>query len=225
MSTSAGTRASLGAVLGVCLVLLTCVEVRRVTITFGDRGEGLDGFMCRDSTGTPILTRLEDTTGQMQPAALVVDYIRLGGLPGCRSGQVMSWCSDHSCAPIAEARACVPVQFSPVDGLSRPQLRAAVQDSLRSLGGTALTSDAPDEFVLVRMVGTAQTCAEVERRPDGTLPLFDEAKLVGCVYSCPVLLDELDGDLFLGFETLTDLCEQGVRVCAAGDLHWQPIDL
>lgn len=224
MSASA-TRASLGAVLGVCLVLLACVEARSVTITFGEAGEGLDGFMCRDSTGTPILSRLEDASGQMQPAALVLDFIRLGGLPGCRSGQVVSWCADHPCAPIAEHRACVPVQFSPIDGLSRPQLRAAVLDSLRSLGGTALTPDAPDEFVLVRMVGTAQACGEVERRPDGTLPPFDEARLVGCVYSCPVLLDALEGDLYLGFDTLTDLCEQGVRVCAAGDLHWQPVEL
>ncbi|HVE85386.1 MAG TPA: hypothetical protein VND93_21180 [Myxococcales bacterium] len=219
------TRASVAAVLGLSLLLVTCVEVRQVRITFGDQGEGLDGFMCRDTTGTPILSRLEDGAGQMQPAALVLDFIRLGGLPGCRSGQVMSWCSDHPCAPIAEHRACISVQFSPPDGLSRAELRASIQDALHSLGGTLLTGDAPDEFVLVRLVGTAQSCAEVERQADGTLPVFDEARLVGCVYSCPVLLDALEGDLFLGFDTLTDLCEQGVRVCAAGDLHWQPINL
>lgn len=218
-------RASLAAILALNLVLVTCVEVRRIQITFGEQGEGLDGFLCRDTAGTPILTRLDDGSGQSRPAALVVDFIRLGGLPGCRSGQVVRWCVDHPCAPIAEHRACIEVQFSPLTGLTRPQLRQAVQESLRNMDGTLLSGDAPDEFVLVRVVGTAQTCAEVERRGDGTIPPFDEDRLVGCAYSCPVLLDSLEGDLFLGFETLTDVCEQGVRVCAAGDLHWQPIEL
>jgi hypothetical protein len=210
---------------GLWLLLASCVETRRVELTFGDEGEGLDGFMCRDTSGAPILTRLQDGAGQMQPAALVLDFIHLGGLPGCRSGQVMSWCVDHPCAPISEHRACVSAQFSPAGGLTRAQLRASIQQTMGSLEGTLLTGDAPDEFVLVRLVGTAQTCDELARRPDGTLPPFDDAKLVGCVYSCPVLLDALEGDLFLGFDTLTDLCEQGVRVCAAGDLHWQPIQL
>lgn len=218
-------RAGLGAMLGMGLLLGACVQVREVELTFGDEGEGLDGFMCRDPSGAPILTRLQDGAGQMQPAALVLDFIRLGGLPGCRSGQVVSWCVDHPCAPIAGHRACVSTQFSPVTGLDRPQLRASIQQTMDAMKGTLVTGDAPDEFVLVRLVGTAQSCAEVEQRPDGTLPPFDEPKLVGCVYSCPVLLDALEGDLFLGFDTLTDLCEQGVRVCAAGDLHWQPIEL
>jgi hypothetical protein len=220
-----GKRVSLGVVLALNLVLLTCVQVREVHITFGEQGEGLDGFLCRDTAGTPIVTRLEDGSGLVGQTALVVDFIRLGGLPGCRSGQVVRWCVDHPCAPIAEHRACIEVQFPQVGGLSRSQLRQAIQDSLRQMNGTLLSGDAPNEFVLVRVVGTAQACGEVERRGDGTLPPFDEDKLVGCAYSCPVLLDSLEGDLFLGFETLTDVCEQGVRVCAAGDLHWQPIEL
>ena len=206
------------------LVLLTqCVEVRRVQLTFGEEGEGLDGFLCRDVAGTPILRRLEQMDGTMGPAALVVDFIRLGGLPGCRSGQVVRWCADHTCAPIASHRACIGAQFSPVAGMTRSEMRAAVQQALQDLSGTLLTGDAPDEFVLVRLVGTAQSCADVAARGDGTLPAFDEGRLVGCAYSCPVLLDSLQGDLFLGFETLTDICEQGIRVCAAGDLHWQPV--
>jgi hypothetical protein len=218
-------RATRAAVTGLGLLLASCIEIRQVELTFGDQGEGLDGFMCRDTSGTPILTRLQDGSGQMQPAALVLDFIHLGGLPGCRSGQVMSWCVDHPCAPIPEHRACVSAQFSTAGGLTRQELRASVQQTMSSLEGTLVTGDAPDEFVLVRLVGTAQTCEELARRPDGTLPDFDDAKLVGCVYSCPVLLDALEGDLFLGFDTLTDICEQGVRVCAAGDLHWQPIQL
>jgi len=218
-------RATSVVVTGLGLLLASCVQTRQVELTFGDEGEGLDGFMCRDPAGAPILDRLQDGAGQMLPAALVLDFIRLGGLPGCRSGQVMSWCVDHPCAPIASHRACVEAQFSSVDGLTRPQMRASLQQVMTSLKGTLLTGDAPDEFVLVRLVGTAQSCDQLAQLPDGTLPAFDDSKLVGCVYSCPVLLDSLQGDLFLGFDTLTDLCEQGVRVCAAGDLHWQPIQL
>ena len=39
----------LWAVLGMAL-LGSCVQVREVELTFGEEGEGLDGFMCRDNT-------------------------------------------------------------------------------------------------------------------------------------------------------------------------------
>jgi hypothetical protein len=37
-----------------------------------------------------------------------------------------------------------------------------------------------------------------------------------------VLLDQLEQDVFLGFDTLTEKCAQGVRVCASGSLRWEP---
>ena len=49
-----------------------------------------------------------------------------------------------------------------------------------------------------------------------------DLELVGCAYSCPALLDAVEGDVYLGFDTLTEQCAQGVRVCASGNLRWRP---
>jgi len=83
-----------------------------------------------------------------------------------------------------------------------------------SMKGTLLPGDAPNE---VRAGapggGRCAVLRGVERRQDGTTlppPRRDEAG--GLVYSCPVLLDALEGDLFLGFDTLTDLCSRRARL-------------
>src|SRR6185295_1378314 len=57
-------RATSVVVTGLGLLLASCVQTRQVELTFGDEGEGLDGFMCRDPAGAPILDRLQDGAGQ-----------------------------------------------------------------------------------------------------------------------------------------------------------------
>ena len=37
---------------------------------------------------------------------------------------------------------------------------------------------------------------------------------MGCAYSCPVVLDDLDGSLRLGFATSEPFCAPEVRGCA-----------
>lgn len=204
------------------LVVASCTESRRVGVTFGAEGEGLDGFMCRDKAGSELLDRLVDPSGAVRPANLVVDLIRLGGVPGCRSGQLVKWCAVHECSAIASSRSCVTVNLpADVSTLERPDLRARILDSLRAVSGHSIVEDAPGEFLLLRIIGTAQSCDEMMTSAD-EIPLFDPEQLVGCAYSCPVLIDEVEQDVYLGFETLTAQCEQGVRLCAAQDLHWQP---
>lgn len=199
------------------LLLVGCVETRTVAITFGEDGEGLDGFLCKDGSGQQLLSRVP-SDGK---ASLVVDFVKLGGVPGCRTGQLMKWCQAHDCAPLQRTRSCLDVTL-PAPGAPREELRAAVLASLRASGTRDAIADAPDEFVLVRVVGTTQRCDEVLPSGDGPLPTFDPTKLVGCAYSCPVLFDKVEQDVYLGFETLTAACEQGVRICSDGELHWQP---
>ena len=200
------------------LLLLTgCVETRSVALTFGEEGEGLDGFMCRDSGGQLLLSRLPGDG----KASIVIDFVQLGGVPGCRTGQLMKWCTGHDCRAIQRTRSCVEVTL-PAPGLPREELRAALLSTLRASGPKDALADAPDEFVLVRVVGTTQACDEVLPAGDAPLPEFDVTKLVGCAYSCPVLFDKVEQDVYLGFETLTAQCEQGVRICSDRELHWQP---
>lgn len=202
------------------LMLGACVETRTVAVTFGDNGEGLDGFLCREGTGTPMLKRLEDPSGVPRPASLVIDFVGLQGLPGCRSGQLIRHCTTHDCRPLAPHRACVPLQLPAVGSKTRGELRAAVKASIEQVKAR-LSEDAPAEAVMVRVVGTSQSCQELMSTSGSALPAFDPAQLVGCAYSCPVLLDVHAGELYLGFDTLTEACEQGVRICAAGDLRWR----
>lgn len=199
------------------MLLSSCVETRSVALTFGSEGEGLDGFMCRDSTGTPLLSRLP-SDGK---ASLVVDFVRLGGVPGCRTGQMVKWCATHDCVPIQSTRSCVDVTL-PAPGAPREELRAQLLAAMRASGGAEAISDAPDEFVLVRVVGTTQACDTLLPAGNEPLPAFDKSLLVGCAYSCPVLFDKVEQDVYLGFETLTAMCEQGVRTCSDGQLQWQP---
>jgi hypothetical protein len=207
------------------VLLLACVETRTVSVTFGEEGEGLDGFLCTDASKRRLLERLAaPDAGVAGRASLVVDFVRLGGVPGCRTGQLVKWCAAHECTPIEGGRSCVEVELpTAVASGAREDLRAALLEALRAVRATDITADAPDEFVLLRVVGSAQRCEELlPSSSSPALPAFDADGLVGCAYSCPVLFDAVEQDVYLGFETLVGQCEQGVRVCADGALHWQP---
>lgn len=203
---------------GLLLVLCgaACVPTRTVTVSFGESGEGLDGFLCKDDSGSYLLSRLPPDGA----ASLVFDFVSLSGVPGCRTGQLLQWCKDRHCAPIPSTRGCVPLTL-PAPVVEREDLRAAVRAALRQVNGDEAIADAPDEFVLARVVGTTQTCDELRLRGDGTLPSFDSTKLLGCAYSCPVLFDRVDQDVYLGFDGFVGKCEQGVRICSADELTWQ----
>ena len=119
---------------------------------------------------------------------------------------------------------CVPITLPTVTPMMpREELRAAVLKAMKQAASFGVLNDAPDEFVIVRAVGTLQSCDDLLPAAAAVeLPAFDKKLLTGCAYSCPVLLDRVDQDVYLGFETLTGLCEQGVRTCSDGQLQWQP---
>jgi hypothetical protein len=202
-------------------LLGSCNEVRQVRLTFGEEGEGLDGFLCREDDGDYLLTGAVPPEGGPVPSSLVIDFVRLGGLPGCRSGQLIRWCADHDCAVMPEHRVCLPAPLPDITGLPRPEAREQIREALRSLAGATVASEAPDEFIIVRATATLQPCEELQAS-GAVVPSMNEEELVGCAYSCPALLDAIDGDVYLGFDTLTEQCSQGVRVCASGNLRWRP---
>jgi hypothetical protein len=67
--------------------------------------------------------------------------------------------------------------------------------------------------VMLRVVATTETCDAVEPAA-GTLPSFVSSQLVGCAYSCPVVLASVQGTLALGLPALSDQCETVVDACA-----------
>jgi hypothetical protein len=190
------------------LLLASCEErVRRVSLSFSDDGDGPRGFLCKESAGDDyLLTRALDG-GR---ASLVVDFIRLGGFPLCRPIKLLDWCRENGCEILGGKRACFDLPPLPSDaGEAFEAAATAVSD----LEGSTVTSSAPDEPVLVRVVAVAATCAEVEA---GGLT-FDCAKLMGCANSCPVYLPGVD-DVPLDLDVSGEQCEDAVVVCASADL-------
>ena len=214
-ATSARSHRQAGAFTAFLLVLLAgCAPTRTVSLTFGSEGEGLDGFMCKDDGGRYLLER-RPADGA---ASLVFDFIALQGVPGCRTGQLLEWCKNHDCSPLPAARSCVPVQFEAPDA-DRETLRAQLQQAMRAVRGQEAIGDAPDEFVLVRVVGTTETCEQVLSR--STKEPLVTSQLLGCAYSCPVLLDRVDQAVYLGFDGFVGKCAQGVLICSAEQLSWR----
>ena len=56
----------------------------------------------------------------------------------------------------------------------------------------------------------------VDKGFDAVLQLVgtDFDRLVGCAYSCPVQLDDVDGAIALSLDTLSRMCERDVRACS-----------
>jgi hypothetical protein len=204
------------------LVFIACVQYREVGVDFGKNADGLAGFLCRDTDGGMMLDRLGGDGG-LQTASLVTEIVGIeNGQPGCRTGQLLEWCDEHECKPLAQTRICQTVQLpTGLKGVKREDALKLVRDQIRTLRDKAIVDNAPDEFVILRMVATAQPCSELAANGN-TLPDFDPARLVGCAYSCPTLFDRAESAIYLGFETLTAQCEQGVRICASGKLDWMP---
>ena len=202
------------------LLLLACVQTREVDVTFGSNGEGLDGFLCKAS-GDFVLNRLA-TYADAGPgpttatASLVTDFVRLGGLPGCRTSQLVDWCSTHQCVALPGTRKCNPIRLpTGLDaGTPREDVRDLVQQQFKSLSGDLISNQAPDEIVLLRVIATAASCEEVLASD-----AYDKAKLVGCAYSCPTLFSQVGQDVYLGFDTLVGACEQGLRTCSDNELR------
>lgn len=198
-----------------CALLVSCAPTNTVQLTFGTNGEGLDGFMCRDQNDRLLLERLPEN-GE---ASLVFDFIDLKGVPGCRTGQLVEWCKTRNCVPRPEGRTCAPWSLGGKPAETRALLRAQLGEAMKKVKGHVASPDAPDDFVLVRVVGTTEPCSDIENRPTSE-PLASN-QLLGCAYSCPVLLDRVETSVFLGFDGFVENCSQGVLICSAEKLSWK----
>jgi hypothetical protein len=151
-------------------------------------------------------------------ASVVVDTIRLGGYPRCRATEILNFCAARDCSPIASERRCfdLPRVTVPI----AHDLRADTEKLLNvfhryikeGLKDALVTSDAVDEEVIMRLVGTTETCDELDKK--GSLA-FDPTKLLGCNYSCPIVPTAVRGEVLLDLDALTSFCEPVVRACAA----------
>lgn len=136
-------------------------------------------------------------------------------------------CSKTPCVPIS--RQCFPLDLTLLrDAVDRDGAAASgflletVFEQLQ-VAHALVTPDAPHQELLVRMVTTTLTCAQVAQRPMrlSQWPVEDPATkwgeaIFGCGYAGPLKLDSTHGALFLGLPTLDPVnCVQQAAVCAA----------
>lgn len=156
----------------------------------------------------PLVERAADGKGGAD-VHLIVEYIGLGGTPGCRVAELRGWCSTHACRPIR--RACIAVHLEPGAMASAAAASKAISEGFAA-GGT-IDPDAPDEPVAVRVIGVAKTgaCTADEMTPEKELA----SPLVGCAYSCPTVLSANRGHLTIDFDLLGAKCnEEALTECA-----------
>lgn len=195
------------------LLLAACQTGHDVKLLLGPDEDTLSaGFLCVDASGNELVLR--SSIGGSPPVlqvAIVVDLITLGDrVLGCRGEELATGCENGTCEIVS--RACRVVSAPLV---SPGQLLASVTDQL---AGFQVTDDAPNAPVVVRVVaydlpsplGVGVTACPQELLDPAT-NLASSA--VGCAYSCPVELDNVD-QVSVSLDTLSRNCEPLVRICA-----------
>jgi len=180
-----------------CVRVSSCLRENR-----GSPGE------CYDETcgGSPPLVARAPRSERGTEIHLYVDYIPLGGTPGCRFSELRSWCASSPCR--ATKRRCVAIEVAEDLRLSPALAPRAIA---AAFAGRTLDDEAPDEPVVVRVIGVARSgpCAAEEEAPT------DVTKdVIGCAYSCPTLLTVATGAVTVDFDILGNGCaERDLATC------------
>jgi hypothetical protein len=197
----------------VLLGLLACSPRHDVEVLLGPNEHTLTiGFRCyRDVPADELMFQRAVSAGIVH-FSLTFDLITIdGAFPGCRGEDLIGACRNTGNCKVYTGgeRYCVditvPLGELPFD--DPPALIEKLTSSVREQQ-PIIADDPPDQPLVVRAVASTQTCAQLLFSP-----VLDD--VVGCAYSCPTRLDDIDGPLSLSLDTLTDHCEQQVRQCAA----------
>jgi hypothetical protein len=211
------------------------IHTRHVELAFAERANAsapdagsLSGFTCStnglgDAGGVPLVRRAVRPLGAGEGSlglSLAVQAFALDDNPGCRDTKLYNYCGlgQGGCSLLPDSTFCVELEGEPLPAstVSRSaRLHAALAALLtapEAEGGLsgALYGGAPrDQWVLLRAVGTTEPCSEV--LPSGHV--FDPARLIGCAFTCPVVLSSWSGKLWLD-SSAGGRCEAQVAACA-----------
>ncbi|HSD87063.1 MAG TPA: hypothetical protein VLB44_06095, partial [Kofleriaceae bacterium] len=152
--------------------------------------------------------------GNLVKFSLVIDLITIEDrFPGCRGEELVQECVKTGACKIytAQGRYCQDITV-PLSELSNPAAIIQNIGAALRMQGPIIADDPPDVPTVIRAVASLQTCAEIAASP--SYPLLDVDSALGCAYSCPALLDQVEGTISLSLDSLTQNCEQLVRACA-----------
>ncbi len=188
-------------------------EVRHVELVLGSVAipdqQAPRGLDCVDEQGRLMGCRIYDV--DPPTLSVVVDVIPLGGLPRCRANSLQAWCADptHDCTPDLDRRTIFEIPLPEDRNLLR-----VVEDMKTELSGQLLPAPRAEEPVILRATFMAQSEADVLASGDQ----FTCEAITGCVYSCPVVLDGLEGELPLELDAFNVRCMAEVHQCSSNPL-------
>jgi hypothetical protein len=206
-------------------------SVHTIALSFrSQRTGGISGFDCTEPTTVPfpppahLADHAIQRCGGPGRISVAADLLSFGGAPRCDTASMITWCRNHTCAPVPGSRVCVSTTLG-ADVAPGMAAVNAVAAAIESIQGQLLTHDAPDDFVVVRVVATTEPCDALP--PDNA---YDCPPLLGCAISCATNLreytpDQLELALDLGPLDLPALgasvtvsrefvCGLGVELCA-----------
>jgi hypothetical protein len=170
----------------------------------------------RNNLGPPLMLRANG-----KPVCAVVDYLRIGGEVECRSPfALVSWCRtpEHGGCPVIERHVhplILPnVPLSDDAGAAQvaravDTLYAAVHEELTR--SPTVSTAGPDEWIVARVFVSTQDCPTLER----STTQIDPEQVLGCAYSCTVLLRDREEIPLLLDNGLTTCQQPFVEICGA----------
>jgi hypothetical protein len=172
------------------------------------------------ATASVLVARAFQPAHREEDVLLVFDMVRTPSFPRCRPSTVLDECTVTGCDAIPEARSCIRVPRASFEGLDITSTDQLIVSDFVA-GQPRILDDAPDGTIVVRVTivldGAAEDPCPTEEQPLAALPAFDPARLLGCAYSCPVVLIEesiveIDLDPIMGGR----ICDEShVQACAS----------
>jgi hypothetical protein len=179
---------ALAVMLGLTLLTVACAPTHEVELDLTSRRP----LACVEGDGTAelVVARTMTTENRARDLVYVFDFITLTGFPRCGAGSIADFCSAGACVLSAPTRRCIHIPRAHLDSVvaASPGELPAPIDVVPDEALGALLTDAPDGPLLIRLVATMEDASAL---CDGApLALFDPDLVLGCAYSCPVVLDE-----------------------------------
>jgi hypothetical protein len=155
----------------------------------------------------PLLARAVDGAANIH---LYVDYVRLGGTPGCRTAELREWCRAGKCSLMR--RHCIALS---IDASAATSAESAMRAVSEAFGGARTLDDrAPDEPVIVRITGVAKNGPCTAEEEQSLADPNPGPTAIGCAVSCPTLLTATTGAVTVDLDLLGNTCvESTLRQC------------
>lgn len=193
-------------------------EVRELQLVLG-AGGGMrvsDGLVCPVGGGAYLIESLWQD--EERGGCMVVDVVPTHGSPGCRISELQFACTQEACEPDTRYRVLLPLQGMPPsltdkDGKPITPEQAILTWIRNRVRDEVIFDDAPDTLAVLRATIVRSACEDLDDEVD---PRFDCSDVVGCVYSCPISMGSVSGQVTLDLDSFAEsACIRDVRLCAS----------